>query len=159
MKRAGNEFENWIHQIFQESSASFSFTISHDENNQQDKNLVWKKVEGKFKIRLAEIPLTSQSFTAVHDDIFNTALSQIRQSKREAEETSCRERNLKNDVKEYSKQMAQFKEDKINQEERLYEAFLPILNSKKDEIRRLKRKVKRVLQHYFTRPQGYLEVN
>lgn len=142
LKKAGNEFKNWIHQIFQESSANFSFTLTHDKHNQQDTNLVWKKIEGKFKIRLAEIPLTSQCFAAVHDDIFNTALSQIRQSKKESEETSCRERNLKNDVIEYSRQMAQFKEDKINQEEKLYAAFLPILNSKKDEIRRLKRKVR-----------------
>ena len=37
--------------------------------------------------------------------------------------------------------MLKFKEDKRNLEEKLFEAFIPILNSKKDEIRRLKRKV------------------
>ena len=103
--------------------------------------MVWKKIEGKFKIRLAEIPLTSLSFDKIHNDIFNTALKQIEKFKREAKDSADRELILKNDVKEYNKQMLQFKEDKSNLEEKLFQAFIPILNSKKDEIRRLKRKV------------------
>merc|ERR1712038_735956 len=70
-----------------------------------------------------------------------TALEQIQRSKKEAEDSSRRESILKNDVKEYKEQMLKFKEDKTNLEEKLFEAFIPILNSKKDEIRRLKRKV------------------
>ena len=139
MKKAGSEFGIWIRQIFQESSMNFSFTVSYE--NEQDKKLIWKKVEGKFKIRLAEIPLTDLSFDDVHDDWFNTALEQIQRSKKEAEDSSRREFILKNDVKEYKEQMLKFKEDKSNLEEKLFEAFIPILNSKKDEIRRLKRKV------------------
>lgn len=139
LKKAGSEFGIWIRQIFQESSMNFSFTVSYE--NEQDKKLIWKKVEGKFKIRLAEIPLTDLSFDDVHDDLFNTALEQIQRSKKEAEDSSSRELILKNDVKEYKEQMLQFKEDKSNLEEKLFEAFIPILNSKKDEIRRLKRKV------------------
>ena len=139
MKKAGSEFGIWIRQIFQESSMNFSFTVSYE--NEQDKKLIWKKVEGKFKIRLAEIPLTDLSLDDVHDDLFNTALEQIQRSKKEAEDSSSRELILKNDVKEYKEQMLQFKEDKSNLEEKLFDAFIPILNSKKDEIRRLKRKV------------------
>lgn len=138
LKKAGTEFERWIRQIFQESSPNFSFTII---DNKENRNLVWKKIEGKFKIRLAEIPLTSLSFDKVHNDIFNTALEQIQKSKQEAKDSGHRELILRNDVKEYNKQMLQFKEDKSNLEEKLFEAFIPILNSKKDEIRRLKRKV------------------
>jgi len=138
LKKAGSEFERWIRQIFQESSPNFSFTIV---DNKESKTLVWKKIEGKFKIRLAEIPLTSLSFVNVHNDLFNTALEQIHKSKREAKDSADRELVLKNDVKEYNKQMLRFKEDKSNLEKKLFEAFIPILNSKKDEIRRLKRKV------------------
>ena len=99
MKKAGSEFGIWIRQIFQESSMNFSFTVSYE--NEQDKKLIWKKVEGKFKIRLAEIPLTDLSFDDVHDDLFNTALEQIQRSKKEAEDSSRREFILQNDVKEY----------------------------------------------------------
>ena len=113
--------------------------------------MVWKKIEGKFKIRLAEIPLTSLSFDKVHNDIFNTALEQIQKSKQEAKDSAHRELILRNDVKEYNKQMLQFKEDKSNLEEKLFEAFIPILNSKKDEIRRLKRKVS--ILNYLRIPQ------
>merc|ERR1712060_949232 len=66
---------------------------------------------------------------------------QIEKSKREAKDSADRELILKNDVIEYNKQMLQFKEDKSNFEEKLFKAFIPILDSKKDEIRRLKRKV------------------
>ena len=148
MKKAGTEFEKWIRQIFQESSPNFSFTII---DNKENRNLVWKKIEGKFKIRLAEIPLTSLSFDKVHNDIFNTALEQIQKSKQEAKDSAHRELILRNDVKEYNKQMLQFKEDKSNLEEKLFEAFIPILNSKKDEIRRLKRKVS--ILNYLRIPQ------
>ena len=138
MKKAGNEFESWVRQIFQDSSTNFSFTVINDNER---KKLLWKKIEGKFRIRLAEIPLTTLSFLDVDDELFNTALKQIEKYKSEAEESSSREQSLKNDVKEYNTLMLQFKEDKTNLEERLYEAFIPIVNSKKDEIRRLKRKV------------------
>ena len=119
--------------------------------------MVWKKIEGKFKIRLAEIPLTSLSFDKVHNDIFNTALEQIQKSKQEAKDSAHRELILRNDVKEYNKQMLQFKEDKSNLEEKLFEAFIPILDSKKDEIRRLKRKVS--ILSYLRIPQILVSSN
>ena len=98
-------------------------------------------MEGKFKIRLAEIPLMPKEFGSAEKDIFDTGLIQIEKWKTKAHAIQDKESSLKNDLAEYRKLMAQFRDEKTNLEDKLYEAFLPILNSKKDEIRRLKRKV------------------
>ena len=111
MKKAGSEFGIWIRQIFQESSMNFSFTVSYE--NEQDKKLIWKKVEGKFKIRLAEIPLTDLSFDDVHDDLFNTALEQIQRSKKEAEDSSRREFILKTTLKTIRNKCYSLKKTKV----------------------------------------------
>lgn len=103
-------------------------------------NLVWKRVDGKFKMRLGEIPLTTMDFSSAHAEIFDTALNQIEQYNAKLQETQSRESSLMNDLTESRNQMIQLREDKDNFEEKLFDAFLPILNSKKDEIRRLKRK-------------------
>ena len=150
MKKAGSDFEVWIRQTFQESSKDFAFTVSSEVKSNDSAEttshlkhkLIWKKIDGKFKIRLGEIPLKPLDIGLVHADIFNTALSQIQVSTKKAQVIENRENDLKNDLSNYQKQMIQFRDDKNTLEDKLYEAFLPILNSKKDEIRRLKRKVR-----------------
>ena len=139
-KRAGSDFEVWVRQTFQESSKNFSFAIT-PEGKFGMGNLVWKRVDGKFKMRLGEIPLTTMDFSSAHAEIFDTALNQIEQYTAKLQETQSRESSLMNDLTESRNQMIQLREDKDNFEEKLFDAFLPILNSKKDEIRRLKRKV------------------
>ena len=143
---------NWILQTFQGSSRNFSFTVALDEkidlpdgtNPSPKYKLIWKKVEGKFKIRLAEIPLVIKELWSVNKDLFDTALKQIEEWKTKTHDIQAREISLKNNLAENRKHMAQFRDEKTNLEDKLYEAFLPILNSKKDEIRRLKRKVTKI---------------
>ena len=149
MKKSGSDFDVWIRETFQDSSRNFSFTVSKEENTDLPNDtqsspkykLIWKKVEGKFKIRLAEIPLIPKDLESVNKDIFDTSLNQIEKWKTKARDVQARESSLKNDLAEYRKYMEQFKDEKTNLEDKLYEAFLPILNSKKEEIRRLKRQV------------------
>jgi hypothetical protein len=152
LKKSGSDFEVWIREAFQDSSRNFSFTVAVDEitdspndtNSSPKYKLIWKKVEGKFKIRLAEIPLVVKDLGSVDKDIFDTALRQIEEWKTKAHDIQAREISLKNNLAENRKHMAQFRDEKTNLEDKLYEAFLPILNSKKDEIRRLKRKVTKI---------------
>ena len=118
--------------------------LPNDTQSSPKYKLIWKKVEGKFKIRLAEIPLILKDLGSVDKDIFDTSLNQIEKWKTKARDIQARESSLKNDLAEYCKYMEQFRDEKTNLEDKLYEAFLPILNSKKDEIRRLKRKVTKI---------------
>ena len=106
--------------------------------------MTWKKVDGKFKIRLGEIPLKTVDIGLAHIEIFDTALNKIRATEAKFQEIQNRENDLINNLTEYRNQMVQLRDDKNNQEEQLYAAFLPILHSKQDEIRRLKKKVKRL---------------
>ena len=105
-------------------------------------DLVWKKVEGKFKIRLGRIPIIPiPDFGSAHAAIFEASLNQIEELKGKLLETEQRQTSLMNDLREYRNKMIEFRDGKVNLEEELYSAFLPILHSKQDEIRRLKEKV------------------
>jgi len=140
LKKAGSDFEVWIRETFQESSKQFSFTIVTDKISPERFNLVWKKVEGKFKIRLAELPLSALDFKTLNLDIFDTAVNQIQQNKAKTIEVTSKNDSLHKDLSEYQNKLIQFRNDANSLEKELYDAFLPILNSKKAEIRRLKRK-------------------
>ena len=107
--------------------------------------MVWKKVEGKFKIRLAELPLSALDFKTLNLDIFDTAVNQIQQNKAKTIEVTGQNDSLHKDLSEYQSKLIQFRNDANSLEKELYDAFLPILNSKKAEIRRLKRKVRSIL--------------
>ena len=107
--------------------------------------MVWKKVEGKFKIRLAELPLSALDFKILNLDIFDTAVNQIQQNKAKTIEVTSKNDSLHKDLSEYQNKLIQFRNDANSLEKELYDAFLPILNSKKAEIRRLKRKVRSIL--------------
>ena len=107
--------------------------------------MVWKKVEGKFKIRLAELPLSALDFKTLNLDIFDTAVNQIQQNKAKTIEVTSKNDSLHKDLSEYQNKLIQFRNDANSLEKELYDAFLPILNSKKAEIRRLKRKVRYIL--------------
>ena len=104
-------------------------------------HLIWKKVDGKFKIRLGQIPITPVDFNLAYSEIFDTAINQIQQSDIKVHEIQQRQNSLMNDLREYRNKMMELRDGKVNLEEELFSAFLPILNSKQDEIRRLKIKV------------------
>ena len=151
LRKADKDFERWVRQAFQESSKDFSFTLalqdqsteSTDTSMQTHSHLVWKKVDGKFKIRLAQIPLTPVNFNKAHSKIFDTAIDQIQQSDIKIREMQEKQNSLMNDVQDYRNKMTEIRDCKAVLEEELFSAFLPILNSKQDEIRKLKRKVSR----------------
>merc|ERR1739844_690990 len=100
----------------------------------------WKKVEGKFKIGLAELPLSALDFKTLNLDIFDTAVNQIKENKEKTIEVTSKNDSLHKDLSEYQNKLIQFRNDANSLEKELYDAFLPILNSKKAEICRLKRK-------------------
>lgn len=149
LKKSGSDFDVWIRETFQDSSTNFTFTVvlddkadlTNDSKLSAKYKLIWKKIEGKFKIRLAEIPLIPEDLFSVHQELFDTAQSQIQEYKLKAHQFERRESSLQSDLEEYRKHMTQFRDDKNSLEDKLYNAFLPILNSKKDEICKLKRKV------------------
>lgn len=149
LRKADKDFERWVRQAFQESSKDFSFTLtlqdqsteSADTSMQTNSHLVWKKVDGKFKIRLAQIPLTPVNFNKAHSKIFDTAIDQIQQSDIKIREMQEKQNRLMNDVQDYRNKMTEIRDCKAVLEEELFSAFLPILNSKQDEIRKLKRKI------------------
>ena len=149
LRKADKDFERWVRQAFQESSKDFSFvltlqdqsTSSTDTAMKTYSHLVWKKVDGKFKIRLGQIPLAPINFNIAHSEIFDTAIDQIQQSDAKVRKMQEKQTSLLNDVQDYRNKMTEIRDSKTVLEEELFSAFLPILNSKQDEIRRLKRKV------------------
>ena len=99
--------------------------------------LVWKKVGAKAKMVLAKIDLVPVNFLDAQKEIFDHLVDTNREITLKNKEYTRRQENLVTELKKSRTMLRDFEKVKNEIEDRLYETFLPILNSKKRKIREL----------------------
>jgi len=120
-------------EAFAKSSEKFSFQI--DPGNK----LVWKKVGGKAKIKIAEIDITSVNFQDTQQEILKFLIDANQDLKMENSRVTQKCDSLEQDLGRSKKMLVEFEKGKDEIENKLYEQFLPILNAKKRKIAELEK--------------------
>ena len=115
------------------SGESDKYTYSIDEDQ-----LVWKKVAGLAKMTLVKIELTEKPFLETQKSFFEFLINENKQLQSTNDNLQRKQESLVLSLKQSHATLEVFEKEKNEMEERLYSKFLPILNSKKDEILRLK---------------------
>ena len=115
------------------SGESDKYTFSIDEDQ-----LVWKKVAGLAKMTLVKIELTEKPFLETQKSFFEFLINENKQLQSTNDNLQRKQESLVLSLKQSHATLEVFEKEKNEMEERLYSKFLPILNSKKDEILRLK---------------------
>ena len=103
--------------------------------------LVWRKVGGKARLKLMEVDLTPLNFEDAQKDIFDNLLEANKRLSSKNEEYSKRQEKLVTDLKKSRIMLVDFEKTKNELEDKFYESFLPILNSKKEKIVELERRL------------------
>jgi len=113
----------------------FSLTVEDKDGAGSEKVLVWRKLGGKAKLRLAVFDVESVSLSIVLDTIFiflnkdrSCLQSRLHETEKELSE-------VKSEVERLSKLAEDL--NKTSTEDDLLEQFLPLLNSKKARIAQL----------------------
>ena len=119
-------------EAFAGQSSKFAFTV-------ENKKVIWRKVGGKAKIKLAEIELRSLSFVDAQNELLGHLIAQNNELKTKNKDFKRRQDNLVRDHKKSKSMLEAFEKEKNEIEGKMYERFLPILNSKKEKIRELER--------------------
>jgi len=120
-------------EAFAKSSEKFSFQI--DPGNK----LVWKKVGGKAKIKIAEIDITSVNFQDTQQEMLKFLIDANQDLKMENSRVTQKCDSLEQDLGRSKKMLVEFEKGKDEIENKLYEQFLPILNAKKRKIAELEK--------------------
>lgn len=120
-------------EAFSKESEKFSFSIESGDK------LVWKKVGGKAKIKIAEIDVTSVSFHDTQHDILKFLIDSNQDLKTQNILGSQKCQGLEQDLNKSKKMLVEFEKGKNEIETKLYEQFLPILNEKKKKIAELEK--------------------
>jgi len=120
-------------EAFSKESEKFSFSI--EEGNK----LVWKKVGGKAKIKIAEIDVKSISFHDTQHDILKFLIDSNQDLKTQNTNSNLKCQGLEQDLIKSKKMLVEFEKGKNEIETKLYEQFLPILNEKKKKIAELEK--------------------
>ncbi len=131
--KSAEEIESWLEQVVNSSS---EFVFSLEEGDQ----LVWKKVGGKSKLRIATfdaLPIDKQS---AQNSLFGRAL-EVQSEMKVHRDNFYR---ISEERKDYQVRIERMIKDKNDLEENLFSRFLPILHSKQDKIRELQEQLKGV---------------
>ena len=104
-------------------------------------NLIWRKVGGKKKMKLTEIELSPVNFLDAQKEIFDYLLKTNMEVTSKNKEYARRQENLVAEMKKSRTMLRNFEKVKEEIEDRLYETFLPVLNSKKRKIRELEERL------------------
>lgn len=105
----------------------------------KEEKLVWRKVGGKAKIKIMDIPLDPVSFLDAQNRMFAQLVESNRDLKNKNKDLQRRQDNLVRDLKKSKSMLREFEQEKSKIEDAMYERFLPILNSKKERIRELEK--------------------
>jgi len=122
----------------------FSLTIEEkDGSDNNEKVLVWRKIGGKAKLRLASFDVESVNLSLVLDTIFNFLNKDRYTLQSRLEETE----NELTEVKVELERLSKIVEDlnKASTEDELIAQFLPLLNSKKRRIAQLEQELANAL--------------
>lgn len=120
-------------EAFAKNSEKFSFSI------ESGNKLVWKKVGGKAKIKIAEIDITSVSFHDTQHDILKFLIDSNQDLNTKNTHANQKCQGLEQDLIKSKKMLIEFEKGKNEIETKLYEQFLPILNEKKKKIAQLEK--------------------
>lgn len=120
-------------EAFSKESEKFSFSI------EAGNKLVWKKVGGKAKIKIAEIEVKSISFHDTQHDILKFLIDSNQDLKTQNTNSNQKCQGLEQDLIKSKKMLVEFEKGKNEIETKLYEQFLPILNEKKKRIAELEK--------------------
>ena len=130
-----SEIQDWCFKAFSSNDSSSSQDVfSIDDSN----HLTWKKLGGKMKLKIAELPLKSMSSAEAHKKIFGHALNTIKTVTKRSERYKENFEHLADEHKGYQTRMNDMTLWKENLESKLYNEFLTLLHSKQDCIRDLK---------------------
>jgi len=125
-------------EAFAQSSEKFSFQIDRGLFPAGIK-LVWKKVGGKAKIKIAEIDITSVNFQDTQQEMLKFLIDANQDLKMENSRVTQKCDSLEQDLGRSKKMLVEFEKGKDEIENKLYEQFLPILNAKKRKIAELEK--------------------
>jgi len=105
----------------------------------QEKTLTWRKVGGKAKIKILEIPLNTVSFLDAQKEMFAYLVESNKELTDKNKDFKRRQDNLARDLKKSKNMLIQLEKEKSKIEDSMYARFLPILNSKKEKILELEK--------------------
>ena len=94
----------------------------------KEENLVWRKVGGKAKIKIMEIPLEPVNFLAAQNKMFAQLVESNAELKCKNKEFQRRQENLVRDFKKSKAMLVELEKEKSKIEDTMYERFIPILN-------------------------------
>ena len=133
-----DSIRDWAKEAFTQSSTAHQFSVGKE-------GLTWKKTgdteESKMKLRIGVFPVTELNYSDAPQDILESALEAVEDSKKSYEDLSERHNTLMSHLKECKAQLEEFKKAKLDLEGEMYEQFLPILQSKQDQIKDLTRRL------------------
>ena len=135
------EISSWAKEAFSSKKGPNSghlFSISEDENT-----LIWKKAGdagSKMKVKVGSFDLQRMNFDDAQAQVLGEAIDGFAEMKGKCEEMSSKHENLVADLKECRTKCEEFLKGKEKIEDKLYEQFLPILQSKQDKIREMKKR-------------------
>ena len=116
------------------------YTFSVDEDSGR---LLWKKSSGKIKQKIAEISLLDDDYKTAIGSLVNYLRLGMKQETITVSNLRREKENTTRILNRYEKTLELFEKEKNGLEDKLYSKFLPVLNSKKEEILRLQKLLSR----------------
>ena len=116
------------------------YTFSVDEDSGR---LLWKKSSGKIKQKIAEISLLDDDYKTAIGSLVNYLRLGMKQETITVGNLRREKENTTRILNRYEKTLELFEKEKNGLEDKLYSKFLPVLNSKKEEILRLQKLLSR----------------
>ena len=116
------------------------YTFSIDEDSGR---LLWKKGSGKIKQKVAEINLIDVDYKTSISSLVNYLRLEKKQDSITINDLRKEKEDTTRILKRYEKTLESFEREKNELEDRIYSKFLPVLNSKKEEILRLQKLLSR----------------
>ena len=110
------------------------YTFSVDEDSGR---LLWKKSSGKIKQKVAEINLLDVDYKTAIGSLVNYLRLGMKQETITNNNLRREKENTTRILNRYERTLELFEKEKNGLEDKLYSKFLPVLNTKKEEILRL----------------------
>jgi len=134
-----NEATTWMREAFMNGGSSKHFFTIYDGDNY----LVWKRAsdspESRMRLRLGSFPMTeANDLDAARVEFMDCAVEAAAGKGGKDEALEARHDKLKEELRKCQEALKDMAESKEELETKLYEQFLPILQSKQDKIRELK---------------------
>lgn len=132
--------DSWIKSTFQNGdndSESMTFTLELDSFD-----LIWKRstTNGKLKLKIGTIPLKLEDEDA-RNRFIRSSIETIQSLRKDARQKAEGFERLKDNLKESRAALKEFQKAKSEIETKLYEQFIPLLQSKQDHNKVLKKKL------------------